>query len=571
MTLAIDSSRRDMFGAAAACAMLSSGCGTARRKLGWITYLLRMPPGTLDPAKSDGSEGWIIKALFEPLLQQHPVSQAPIAGLATHYKVDRDGTRYTFYLRGHGAPEGVKLPGTESLPPEFSRGRRSPPDHIPACWSDGVPVTATDVVFTWRRYLTPETGSLFTAYLDFVKGAKEVRSGKRPPEELAMRVLDGFSFEVELEAPAAHLLQLCYSVSTTPVPRHAIEAARRRGREESWIEPAHIVTSGPFLLQETRLRERTVVVRNPHYFEAGLTGIEGIEFVAADGAVVLNLFRAGMADAMDGRALPLQLAPSLRNRGDFRVAPAAANHNWRINSKRAPLDNVLLRYALNMATDKDATARFLGTGQMPAKCRVPPLDGYRSPDRLLVDIDGVKCDVLAFDPRTARQLWNKAAPPSGFPLPIYHPPLHDSSILAEILRSQWRSHLGIKATAVPFEAYGSVMQDGDFTGVAEDSWMGDYPDPTNFLDLYKSPYPNWSDEKYDVTLAAASTTADPVLRMERLAACEANLLRGMPFIPLYFDAWVYLESSRLHGMALNRGGIPVFKYAWIDTNGSRLQ
>ena len=99
MMQTVDATRRDMLGTAAGCAMLASGCGTARRKPGWITYLLRMPPNTLDPAKAPGgSENWIINTLFEPLLQQHPVTQAPIAGLATHYKADRDGTRYTFYL-----------------------------------------------------------------------------------------------------------------------------------------------------------------------------------------------------------------------------------------------------------------------------------------------------------------------------------------------------------------------------------------------------------------------------------------------------------------------------------------
>lgn len=564
-------SRRNMLRGVAACAILAGACGTARRRPDWITYLLRMPPGTLDPAKSPGgSEVWIINALFEPLLQQHPVTQQPIAGLVTHYKVDRGGTQYTFYLRGHGSPDGGRLPGTESLPREFSRGRQSPPDDVPALWSDGVPVTSADVVFSWRRYLAPETGNGFAPFLDVVKGAREVMSGKRPPEELGVRALDEYSFKLDLQAPAPHLLMLCFAFFTAPLPRHAIAAARRRGREESWTDPTHIVTSGPFLLKESRPWERTVVVRNPKYFEAGLPGIEGIEFVAADGGVVLNLFRAGLADSMDGRALPLQLAPSLRNRGDFHVRPAAANHNWRINTKRPPLDNVLLRYAMNMATDKAATARFLGTGQIPAKSRVPPLDGYRSQDRLPVDIDGVGCDVLAFDPRTARELWTKAAPPGtgGVALRIYHHALHDSAILTEILRSQWRSHLGIETTPVPVEAQlyaRSVLQEGDFSGVAEDSWIGDHPDPTNFLDLYKSPYPNWSDEKFDASLAAATAIADPVLRLEKLASCEVDLLRAMPFVPLYFDTWVYLERRQVRGLTLNRGGIPAFRYAWIDT------
>jgi len=44
------------------------------------------------------------------------------------------------------------------------------------------------------------------------------------------------------------------------------------------------------------------------------------------------------------------------------------------------------------------------------------------------------------------------------------------------------------------------------------------------------------------------------------------LLRAMPFVPLYFDTWVYLERREVRGLILNPLGVPSFKYAWIDTN-----
>src|SRR5882724_10798906 len=126
-------SRRELFAAAAA---FSGGCGRTRRQPGRLTYLLRTEPYTFDPAKAPGGgETWILSALFEPLLQAHPQTMAPTAGLATHYKVERDGTRYTFYLRGHPAPEGVRLAGSDSLPAGFSRGHAATPFSIPARWS----------------------------------------------------------------------------------------------------------------------------------------------------------------------------------------------------------------------------------------------------------------------------------------------------------------------------------------------------------------------------------------------------------------------------------------------------
>ncbi len=242
--------------------------------------------------------------MLEPLLEQHPVTTEPIAGLATHYLIDREGTRYTFYLRGHPAPKGIRLAGASSLSAEFTRARQGAAFGEPARWSDGVPVTAADVVFSWRRYLAPETAFSFAYCLFYIDGAKAVNAGRLAPDKLAVRVMDTFSFEVNLRAPAPDFLKLCTSVSIAPMPWHTIEAARRHGRESSWTDPGEMVGSGPFVLKESRLRELVVLSRNPKYFDASLVGVEQIHFAPADGVMVLNLFRAGLADSMDGRVLP---------------------------------------------------------------------------------------------------------------------------------------------------------------------------------------------------------------------------------------------------------------------------
>jgi oligopeptide transport system substrate-binding protein len=157
-----------------------------------------------------------------------------------------------------------------------------------------------------------------------------------------------------------------------------------------------MLSSGPFALKESRPRERIVLARNPNYFDADGVGVEEIQFSVADGVTVLNLFKAGMADSMDGRVLPLQFVPRMRSMPEFHIRPACASHNWRISTKRPPLDNLLLRYALNMATDKTATTRFLGAGQPPARSRVPPLDGYRPAQSLLVEINGRRATPATF-------------------------------------------------------------------------------------------------------------------------------------------------------------------------------
>jgi ABC-type transport system substrate-binding protein len=107
------------------------------------------------------------------------------------------------------------------------------------------------------------------------------------------------------------------------------------------------------------------------------------------------------------------LIPALRHSKDFHSGPALRSLYYSINSTKPPLDNVLVRYALNMATDKQALVEFLGAGQIPALNVVPPMDGYPSPKTLEVAVDGETYDVLAYDPEGARGLLAKAGFPGG--------------------------------------------------------------------------------------------------------------------------------------------------------------
>ena len=54
--------------------------------------------------------------------------------------------------------------------------------------------------------------------------------------------------------------------------------------------------------------------------------------------------------------------PVLSRKKDYHAAPAFGTRFPCISTRRAPFDNVLLRYALNMATDKKALTDFLGPG-----------------------------------------------------------------------------------------------------------------------------------------------------------------------------------------------------------------
>ena len=132
--------------ALAACAKAGDYLGTTQPPSGQeLTYLIGGEPETLDPARTTGGfEEFIIPALFEGLTGYHPQTLEPMAALATHYEVSADELHFTFYLRGHPSPRGIRLPNTDTLrteflegrlPQDFSRGRHAPPD---SCQPAGV-------------------------------------------------------------------------------------------------------------------------------------------------------------------------------------------------------------------------------------------------------------------------------------------------------------------------------------------------------------------------------------------------------------------------------------------------
>ncbi len=86
-------------------------------------------PESLDPAIITGiSEMRITKALFEGLVRLDATNALASPGLADRWEISLDGKTYTFHLRTN------------------------------AVWSTGEPITAADVVYSWLRALSPETG-----------------------------------------------------------------------------------------------------------------------------------------------------------------------------------------------------------------------------------------------------------------------------------------------------------------------------------------------------------------------------------------------------------------------------
>ena len=166
------------------------------------------------------------------------------------------------------------------------------------------------------------------------------------------------------------------------------------------------------MLQEHRPADKTVLVRNPNYYESGLVALEEITFVSVvSGNTGANLYKTGNAHV--GGALPPVLVKAVERKKDSCIAPNFFTNAIGMNANKWPFDNVLVRYALNMATDKEQLARFFGTGSTAARTYVPPVQGYKGPRNVMITIGARTYDVLAYDPAGARELLAQAGFPNG--------------------------------------------------------------------------------------------------------------------------------------------------------------
>ena len=555
--------RRDLL---AAGPLALTGCRTSRGEYFGNTALpsarrivfeAGSEPGSLDPAQcAMDAETDLLPALFEGLTSLHPVTAEPIAGLATHYQASGDFAKFTFYLRGHAAPGGIRLPNTGDLPGEYRRGRTAPGDHIAALWSDGRKITAEDFVYAWRRVKDPATGANLAPL--YFSGIRDVRA----PDE--------FTFQVDLTEPNPVFPKLVWMPAFAAVPRHAVEEAKTAGREASWAEPGRMISGGAFVLQEWSPRNRIVLRRNPRYYEAGAVATDELVFLpTVDGATRMNLYKTGETQVTGARAVPPVFMGLVSGARDARSSVGCRTICCGFNTTTPPFDNVLVRYALSMAVDRAAIARALGSGRIPARGLVPPLPGYVPEKNPNVSVDGHTFDICSFDPAAARALFAKAGHRGRMRISLALNEDPAKRQLGEIVQQQWRAALdadvAINAQETNFY-WTQTCTKKDYQGVAVDSWSGATTDPYDFLRFSQHSCAAWVDNNYGTMLSTANWTLDPAERLRKLAEAEVHLMRRMPLLPFYHDSWLSMQKPYVRGLPLNLLGFPIFKYAWIDTN-----
>jgi len=480
-------------------------------------------PETLDPALMTGvPEHRIAIALFEGLVTYHPETLAPAPGVAESWDISEDGLTYTFHLR-------------EST------------------WSNGVPITADDFLYSWRRALEPETAAEYAYQLWYIKNARAYTEGKLADfSQVGVRVTDPHTLEVTLEQPTPYFLGLVAFETFMPVPAECIEQHGNR-----WTRPGNIVSNGPFVLTEWKPQAKIVMRKNPRYWDAAAVRLDAIVALPiANEDTALSLYKTGGLDWLD--SLPAPLIPQLKKHPDYHKAPYLGIYFYRFNCTRKPFDDPRVRRAFNLALDKAKLCRFVLHGEYePATVFVPPmLPPYESPEG------------LAYDPDRAAELLAEAGYPGGRGFPritlVYNTSKRHEDI-AVVAQEMWKEALGVDINLVnqEWKVYLQTTNRLDYD-IARASWIGDYTDPNTFLDMFVTGGGNnrtgWSNERYDELIRAAAETLDPARRNDLLKEAEDILVnQELPIMPVFFYANLSLLRPRVKGFHQNARNLHPFK------------
>lgn len=197
------------------------------------TLVLASPhePRTLNPlVVEDLYSSRIIERVLWKLTYYDWVERKMKPGLAKSWTISEDNQTYTFHLRS-----GI-------------------------FWSDGEPITADDVIFTFDCIFDPNIVNRYTDQFTY---------DGRP---VTFRKIDNLTVEFTTPGIIAPFLNDIGNIEI--VPQHVFQAARDAGTfsthytiGQAGNDPASIVCSGPFKIKSFRSGERIVLERNPYFFK----------------------------------------------------------------------------------------------------------------------------------------------------------------------------------------------------------------------------------------------------------------------------------------------------------------
>jgi len=513
--------KRMFLGAVAAIALVAAVPASAQtpKQGGDAIVTFNNDLTTLDPQVGYDWQNWsVIKAMFDGLMDYEPGSTELRPDLAESYTISDDGQTYTFKLR-----DGLK----------FHNGRA---------------VAAADVKYSIERAVNPATQSPGGGYFSVIKGYDEMVAGSAA-ELSGVTVPDDKTVVIQLNRPDATFLHLMAINFGFVVPKEEVEKAGGN----FGIAP---VGTGAFKFVEWVPGQRLVLERFADYHQAGLPYLDKLVFeFGQDPTVAVLRLQKGEIDIAGDGIPPAQFADIMSdpaNQDLIAVGEQLHTGYVTLNAKLAPLDNVKVRQAINMAINKDRIVKLINNRGAPATQPLPPaMPGYDAAQK-----------GYEFNPDKAKALLAEAGFPDGFDTELYAMNVDPNPRIAQAIQQDLAA-VGIRAE-VKSLGQGEVIAAGGETkapmiwsgGMA---WIADFPDPANFyygiLGCASVGNGGWNWAGYcNEGLDQRANQADAMVTAEQAAArTDAwkgifnDLMKEAPWVPVFNEKRFTYHSARLGG------------------------
>jgi peptide/nickel transport system substrate-binding protein len=468
---------------------------------GTLVMIIESSPTNLDPRVGlDAQSERIDDLMFDDLLtrDQHLNVQP---GLAERWEIP-DPRTYVFHLH-----HGVKF-------------------------HDGRPLTSRDVKWTFDSLLQGK-----------------IRSTKAAAYRLVQEIdtPDENTVVFHLKEPFATLLWNLSDGAIGIVPFGS-------GAEIS----QHPIGSGPFRFVSAEQDKEVVIERNDDYWSEKAK-IPRVRFIVVPDATTRALeLRKGSAD-LAINALTPDMVLTLEHDSNLEVlrAPGTVLSYMAFNLRDPILKDVRVRQAIAYAIDRQPMIQYLGRGfARPANSVLPPESwAYRG-------------DIPTYnhDPERARQLLHAAGHPAingvRFHLTMKSSTEESTRLMAAVLQQQLRDvGIALDIRTFEFATFFSDVTRGAFQFYSL-RWIGGNEDPDIFEYIFhSSKFPPqganrgyYANPRVDVLIDQARRELDQNTRKQLYAEIQQILAEELPYVDLWYQDNVLVNSKRVGNLTLNPSG-----------------
>jgi oligopeptide transport system substrate-binding protein len=407
----------------------------------------------------------------------------------------------------------------------------------PRVWPDGKPVTASDVVASFRRAAQVGSRNPLRLLLLGIENGGAVVAGAMPPLALGIGAPVDNVVEFRLAGSMPSLLALLAEP------------------EFSVTRPGVKFALGPFRVADP-MKTPNALTRNPGAAASPAVTLAGIALTPVDDpGVAIARFARDRTDVVLGHGLAgFGDARLLAASNALRVEPSWGVYGYLANTAQGPLADARVRRALAMAIDRDDLgSRLFGVALPPVLGLVPQLPSQRIP--VLPDW---AINAPAARLELARQLLAAAGFTATTPLTvtISLPEAREHALVAAEVAANW-TRIGVATLTIarPDALHAQAIARGDYQLALVERESG-LDTPLAFLLPFTCAAKSggYCNAGADALIAGAAATADPAAQATTLGLAEAAMVADTPLIPLFAPIRWALVARRVSGWSSNAAG-----------------